>query len=156
VSGRRRALRHPATPRAPLLRLFRVRAPLTTHPPPHPALSLFLSRFRCSLAFHSRRGRGRGGPARSPARAAAHRGKYNPDDEASETLVINFGRDNIELQPGCNVFRVIGELTAIKGCPQKTRLICEQIHGALSQNLAYRPTWQKQLVAQLGSGMIDE
>ena len=54
------------------------------------------------------------------------------------------------------MFRVIGELTAIKGCPQKTRLICEQIHGALSQNLAYRPTWQKQLVAQLGSGMIDE
>jgi hypothetical protein len=60
------------------------------------------------------------------------------------------------LQPGCNVFRVIGELTAIKGCPQKTRLICEQIHGALSQNLAYRPTWQKQLVAQLGSGMMEE
>ena len=81
-------------------------------------------------------------------------GRYNPDDDDDDqTLAINFGSDNIELKPGDNVFRVVSQLTAIKGCQQKTRLICEQIYNALSQSIIYRPTWQKQMVRLLANDL---
>ena len=61
-------------------------------------------------------------------------------------ILIQFGRDTIDLRPGDDVFRAVHDLTMRKGCPQKTDAICTQIYDTLRTNIELRPQWQKDMV----------
>ena len=77
------------------------------------------------------------------------------NSQATErNILIQFGRDTIDLRPGDDVFRAVHELTMRKGCTHKTEAICGQIYDTLRSNIELRPQWQQEMVHEL-STMFD-